>query len=144
MHDTAVLPLSSAAQGCDDSPMYWYLEMLQLHVALVAASALLFLLRGAGSVAGAAWPLDGRLRALGFGFDFLITLTGLSLWSLLQIGPISDPWLGVKLLLLLAYIGLANLCLRGAGGALRLLGYGGALACLMLMVLLSRARSLSL
>lgn len=144
MHDAAVLPLSSEAKDCDDSPMYWYLEMLQLHLALVAASVLLFLLRGAGSVAGASWPLDGRLRALGFGFDFLITMTGLSLWGLLQIGPISDPWLGVKLLLLGAYIGLANLCLRGDGAVLRLLGYGGALACLMLMVLISRVRSLSL
>ncbi len=117
--------------------MYWYLEMLQLHVALVVASALLFLLRGAGSVAGARWPMDGRLRALGFGFDFLITMTGLSLWGLLRIDPLTQSWFGFKLLLLLVFIGLANLCLRGEGMALRLLGYLGALACLGLMVLLS-------
>lgn len=124
--------------------MFWYLEMLQLHVALVTASALLFVLRGAASVAGAAWALDGRLRALGFGFDFLLSMTGLSLWGLLQISPIDQPWLAVKLLLLGAYIVLANLCLRGADTAPRLLGYAGALLCLMLMVMLARARSLSL
>ncbi len=117
--------------------MYWYLEMLQLHVALVAASGLLFLLRGGGSLAGAEWPLDGRLRTLGFAFDFLISLTGLSLWYLLGLDPINQPWLGAKLLLLGGFIGLANLCLRAQELLLRLLGYAGALGCFGLMLWLS-------
>lgn len=123
--------------------MSWYLEMLRLHGALVAASALLFVLRGAGAVAGAAWPLDGRLRALGFGFDFLITVTGLSLWALLQIDLFATPWLAAKLLLLAGYIGLANACLRGPGTVARLLGYLGALVLLALMGLIARQRGLA-
>lgn len=134
--------MRAASAAADNPSMSWYLEMLQLHVVLVAASALLFLVRGAGSVAGAAWPLDGRLRALGFGFDVLITVTGLSLWSLLGIDPLSEPWLALKLLLLAGYIGLANACLRGSGAVLRTLGYAGAIACLLLMLLLSRTRAI--
>jgi uncharacterized membrane protein SirB2 len=122
--------------------MSWYLQMLELHAALVAASGLLFLLRGLASVGGARWPLDGRVRAIGFALDFLITLTGLSLWGLLQTSLFTQPWLALKLLLLAAYIGLANAALRAPGAAWRLLGVLGALACLGGMVLLSLNKSL--
>lgn len=124
--------------------MYWYLEMLQLHVGLVVGSVLLFVIRGAGAVAGMDWAMDDRLRALGGGVDFLITLVGLSLWALIGVSLTQQPWMVAKLLLLFAYIGFANLTLRGPQlMALRLLGYLAALGCLALMVLISRARTLN-
>jgi uncharacterized membrane protein SirB2 len=125
----------------DNRAVYWYLEMLQLHVGLVVGSVLLFVIRGAGSVAGMAWPMDDRLRTLGGGIDFLLTLVGLSLWALIGVSLSQQPWMVAKLLLLFAYIGVANLTLRGPQSLpLRLLGYLSALACLGLMVLVSRSR----
>ncbi|MBN8505668.1 MAG: SirB2 family protein [Burkholderiales bacterium] len=121
--------------------MFWYHEMLMLHLVLVVASIGLFFVRGLGVLMGASWPMDDRLRTLGGGFDFLITMVGLSLWGLLQISPWIYTWLLVKFLLLLAYIFFANLTLRlGQSTELRFLGFVLALACLAGMVQVSLTR----
>jgi len=121
--------------------MYWYLQMLQLHVGLVVGMVLLFLIRGAGAVAGARWAMDDRLRTLAGGIDFMVTLVGLSLWAMLQVDLMQQPWLAMKFLLLAVYILLANVTLRLARSTeARLLGYIGALLCLGLMVAVARTR----
>lgn len=121
--------------------MFWYHEMLMLHLVLVVASIGLFFARGLGVLIGAQWPMDDRLRTLGGAFDFLITMVGLSLWGLLQISPWVYTWLLVKFLLLLAYIFFANLTLRlGQSTEVRLLGFVLALACLGGMVQVSLTR----
>ena len=121
--------------------MYWYLQMQQLHVGLVVGMVLLFLIRGAGAVAGARWPMDARLRTLGGGIDFMVTLVGLSLWAMLQVDVLQQPWLLMKFLLLALYILLANVTLRLAQSTeAKLLGYIGALICLGLIVAVARTR----
>ena len=118
--------------------MFWYYEMKMLHVVLVSASVLLFFARGVGLLAGARWPMDDRVRTLGGGLDFLLTMVGLSLWGLLALNPMYYPWVASKMLLLLAYIGFANLMFRWAHSfEARLLGFVLALLCLGLMVQVS-------
>jgi uncharacterized membrane protein SirB2 len=121
--------------------MFWYYEMQTLHVILVALSVLLFFARGLGVLLGAAWPMDDRVRTLGGGFDFLLTMVGLSLWGLLALNPVYYPWVASKMVLLLLYIFFANLTLRLTQRVeLRLLGFVLALVCLALMVQVSRTK----
>ena len=121
--------------------MFWYYEMVQLHVLLVAASGLLFGLRGLAMLLGSAWAMDDRVRTLGGGLDFMLSFVGLCLWGLLGLNPLVYPWLISKFLLLAAYIGLANLTLRyGQSTELRLLGYVLGLAAFGLMVQVSRTK----
>lgn len=121
--------------------MFWYYEMQMLHVVLVAGSVLLFSARGLGMLFSATWPMDDRVRTLGFGLDFMLTIVGLSLWGLLMLNPLYHPWLVSKLVLLLAYIFFANLTLRLTQALeLRFVGFVLALACLALMVQVSRTK----
>lgn len=115
--------------------MFWYHEMVQLHVLLAMGSIALFFARGLGAFWGAHWPMDDRLRTLGGGLDFLLTMVGLSLWGLLHLNPLYYPWLTSKFVLLGLYVLFANLALRWASSTEgRLLGYVLALASLGLLV----------
>jgi uncharacterized membrane protein SirB2 len=118
-----------------------YTAMLQLHVSLVTGSVLLFLIRGFGTVWGAPWPMDDRLRILGGGLDTMVTLVGLSLWGLLRIDPVNEPWLASKFLFLALYILFATLTLKGAKSTHgKLLCYVLALVSVTLLTLVSRTR----
>lgn len=79
-------------------------QMGQIHAVLAWFSVAMFLVRGLAFQFGAAWAMDERLRTLVFGVDFLLTITGLSLWVLLYLNPLlRDGWLLAKLLALTAY-----------------------------------------
>lgn len=105
------------------------------HIALVAASGLLFALRGTAVIAGQAWPLRPWLRALSVAIDSALLTAGVTLWALLSLQPIRDAWLGSKLLLLLLYIVLGTLALKRARTPRgRALAFTAALACYLFMV----------
>lgn len=91
-----------------------YPWLLPVHIGLVTLSLSLFTLRGLGVLAGQAWPMAGWARGLAPVIDSLLLLAGGSLWWLLQFNPWQNPWLGVKLLLLVVYIVLGTLALRRA------------------------------
>lgn len=117
------------------SPAEVYSPLKQAHVALVSASGLLFAVRGAAVVAGQAWP--GRLvwRRLSVAVDSLLLCAGASLWWLLQLHPLHDTWLGIKLAALLGYIVLGSLALkRGRTPAVRALCFVAALVLFLWMV----------
>lgn len=104
------------------------------HVALVTASGLLFALRGAAVQAGAAWAMRRPWRMLSYVIDTLLLAAGATLWWLLGLHPVRDPWLGTKLALLLLYIVLGSLAMkRGRTPALRRASYGAALATYLFM-----------
>ena len=104
------------------------------HVALVTASGLLFALRGAAVQAGAAWAMRRPWRMLSYVIDTLLLAAGATLWWLLGLHPVRDPWLGTKLALLLLYIVLGSLAMkRGRTPAVRLASYAAALATYLFM-----------
>lgn len=79
-------------------------QMGQIHAVLAWFSVAMFLVRGLAFQLGRDWAMDERLRTLVFGADFLLTITGLSLWVLLYLNPfLRDGWLLAKLLALAAY-----------------------------------------
>jgi len=96
------------------SPALYYLPLLHLHVTLVSISLALFALRGAGVLAARAWPLRPLWRRTSVVVDTGLLLAGASLWTLLHLNPIVQTWLGVKLLLVVAYIVLGVFALKRA------------------------------
>lgn len=111
------------------APIDLHMPLKLAHVALVTASGLLFALRGAAVQAGAAWAMRRPWRLLSYAIDTLLLAAGATLWWLLGLHPVRDPWLGTKLALLLLYIVLGSLALkRGRTPAVRRASYGAALA----------------
>ncbi len=91
-----------------------YLSIKLLHITLVALSGTLFLLRGAGVLAGQAWPMRPAVRRASVLIDTGLLGAGVTLWVLLSWHPLQHPWLGTKLALLLVYIVLGSLALQRA------------------------------
>jgi uncharacterized membrane protein SirB2 len=92
----------------------WVLPMRQGHLALVVLSGTLFAVRGLGVLAGARWPLHKVLRVGSVVIDTLLLTAGVMLWSLLQLNPMREHWLGAKLVLLVLYIVLGSWALKRA------------------------------
>lgn len=111
------------------------------HVGLVALSGTWFALRVAGQLAGARWPLGLPARRLSWVIDTALLTAGALLWVALQINPWVQPWLGVKLLLLVVYVGLGTMALRRARTPATRWGWAlAALGCLGFMVSVALTR----
>ena len=89
-----------------------YAEVKLAHVVFAAGSVGLFALRGAFSVLGAK-PLPHRIwKVLPHTVDTLLLTMGVWLAVLLQHNPLHVPWLGVKILCVIAYVVLGVLAFR--------------------------------
>jgi len=120
---------------------YDYPVILDMHILLAFTSMTMLTVRGLGVLAGAAWPMDSRLRALNLTVDILLTVSGLSLWGLLNISPVHHSWLMAKLVLLFIYGGLGALALQHAPSLTgKALAFLGALICMGLIVGISQTR----
>ena len=118
----------------------WYLPIKHAHIGLVTASGVLFAVRGAAVQAGQGWAMRLAWRRLSYGIDTVLLAAGVGLWWLLQLNPVTSPWLGSKLLLLLVYIALGSLALkRGRTPAVRRWAYAAALAVFLLMASVARS-----
>lgn len=89
-----------------------YPALRQLHLTCVVASVGLFVARGLGVAAQQSWPMRSAWRWLSVSIDVPLLLAGVGLWTLLGYHPLQQTWLGVKLVLLVAYIGLGSLALK--------------------------------
>ena len=119
----------------------FYTQIQELHVLMAVLSALLIASRGLAVLWGAAWPMDSRLRTIHGALDVLLTVTGLSLWGLLNINPIHHEWLMAKLILLPIYASLGALAFSPERSTeLKAVCYVGALACMGLIVGISYTR----
>lgn len=112
-----------------------YLQIKLAHQVLVGASGALFALRGAALLAGHRWA-DARAWRIGSVLvDTLLFAAGLTLWALLQLNPLEQPWLPTKLALLVLYVALGTYALRrGRTRAVRAGCYAAALATFGFMV----------
>ena len=112
----------------------WYPQLKQAHIGLVAASGLLFAVRGASQLAGQRWAMRRGWRWLSYIIDTVLLGAGVTLWALLSLNPAHSPWLAFKLALLVLYIGLGSLALkRGPTAAVRQRSYAAALATYLFM-----------
>ena len=118
----------------------FYPQIKWLHVAAVIASGSFFLLRGAGVLAGARWPMWAPLRYLTYTIDTVLLTAALMLVTLLHQYPFVQAWLTVKVCLLLVYIVLGTFALKRARTLrARTCFYVAALAVFMFIVSVARA-----
>ena len=108
----------------------FYPQIKAAHIALVAASGMLFACRGAAVLARQRWPMTPPLRAASVAIDTLLLAAGVTLWTLLALQPLRDAWLGTKLALLVLYVTLGTFALKRS----RAWAYAAALACYLFMV----------
>ena len=92
----------------------WYGPVKAAHVALVMASGGLFAARGALVLAGRQAAMARPWRLLSYGIDTLLLAAGATLWAMLSLNPVTSPWLGTKLTLLVLYVVLGSLALKRA------------------------------
>jgi uncharacterized membrane protein SirB2 len=98
------------------------------HVTFVAGSGTLFAARCTGALTDRTWPMRKAWRRLSYVVDTLLLAAGVSLWSLLRLNPVRDVWLGMKLLLVIAYVIAGTFAMqRGRTRAARLASLGFAL-----------------
>lgn len=92
--------------------MLLYPDIKLMHVLCAAGSLGLFTLRGSFTLL-ARRPLAARFwKRLPVVVDSLLLAFGIWLAVLLRLNPLHTPWLGVKLLCVLGYIGLGVLAFR--------------------------------
>ena len=112
----------------------WYSQLKATHIGLVLMSGLLFAWRGALVLAGRRWAMARPWRMLSYGIDTLLLAVGVTLWVVLSLNPVTSPWLGVKLMLLVLYIVLGSLALKRAPTPLlQRASYAGALGVYLFM-----------
>lgn len=118
-----------------------YAALRQVHLVAVTASLALFAARGLAVWLGHRWPLGKPARQASWAIDAVLLAAGASLWGALGLNPTGpDHWLGVKLALLVVYVGLGTFALRRARTRATRLGfYLAALACAATMVGIARA-----
>ena len=105
----------------------FYLPIRHVHIAAVMTSGTLLLLRGlALNLAGARWPLGWPLRYLSWTVDSVLLTAALMLMTIVHQDPVRHGWLTVKVLLLVPYVVLGYMALRGATRGGRLAALAGA------------------
>ena len=82
----------------------FYPEIRLVHIAAVIASGGLFFVRGLANTHGAGWARAGPLRYLSYSIDTVLLTAALMLVTILRQYPFEQPWLTVKLALLIVYI----------------------------------------
>jgi len=92
----------------------FYPDIKWVHICAVIASGSLFMLRGAGVLAGARWPMWAPLRYLTYTVDTVLLTAALMLVTILHQYPFVQAWLTVKVLLLVVYIVLGTFALKRA------------------------------
>lgn len=117
-----------------------YFTLRHAHIGFVTLSGSYFALRAFAHLAGAHWPLTLPARAASWVIDTGLLTAGALLWAALQFNPLRETWLGVKLVLLVVYVGLGTMALRRARtpGA-RLAWTAAAMASFGTMVVVARA-----
>ena len=93
-------------------PDWLFPPMLMFHRTAVSLSIGLFLARGLGMIAGHEWPKQTLWRSLSVVIDIALLGAGASLWAILSLNPMHNTWLGLKLVLLMAYIALGVIALK--------------------------------
>lgn len=106
----------------------FYLQIRTVHIVSALASGTLFLARAlALNLAGASWPKALPVRWLAYAVDTTLLTAALMLTTIVDQYPFADAWLTTKIVVLLLYILLGYMALRGRTGTVRLASLAGAM-----------------
>lgn len=115
-----------------------------VHLICVALSISGFMLRGGLMLAGSELLHRRWMRTWPHLIDTVLLISGIWMAINLHAHPGNSPWLGAKIVALLAYIGLGFLALRvGRSPAVRTTALLGALACFAYIVMVAMTRSVT-
>ena len=118
----------------------FYLEIRAVHIGSVMTSGTLFLLRGlALNLFGWRWALAWPLRYLSWTVATILLTAALMLMTIVHQYPVIDGWLTVKVVLLVPYIVLGYLALRGETRRVRLAAFAGAALTFLYIYSVARA-----
>lgn len=113
----------------------FYPQIKLVHIVCVVASGSLFALRGGAVLAGAKWPIAAPARFLSYSIDTMLLTAALMLLTILPSAMFANGWLIMKMVLLVAYIGVATFALKRARKPrTRAICYAGALAIYLFML----------
>jgi uncharacterized membrane protein SirB2 len=105
-----------------------YATVKLVHQGAVTLSIAGFFVRGAASLADAAWVRSRAARTLPHVVDSVLLLSALALAWMLRLTPGNAPWLLAKIMGLVAYVALGVVALRpGRARAVRATAWVGAL-----------------
>jgi uncharacterized membrane protein SirB2 len=91
----------------------FYPQIRSVHVMAVVASGLLFALRGAALLAGQRWPNALPVRIISWSIDTTLLTAALMLFTVLPKEMFANGWLVTKVVLLVVYIGIGTVALKG-------------------------------
>jgi uncharacterized membrane protein SirB2 len=118
----------------------FYLEIRAVHIGSVMASGTLFLLRGVAlNLFGWRWALAWPLRYLSWTVDTVLLTAALMLITIVHQYPFIDGWLTVKVVLLVPYVVLGYMALRGETRRTRLASFAGAAVTFLFIYSVARA-----
>lgn len=118
----------------------WYLEIKQVHYLCVLLSGALFAVRGLLVLAGQSWAMAAPLRWASYAIDTTLVTAAFALATMLHLNPLTTPWLGLKIGLLVAYVVLGSFALkRGRTTRVRAACYAAAVALYVAMIGIARA-----
>lgn len=118
----------------------FYAQIKWVHIVAVLCSGSLFLMRGLlVQVDRPAIAMAAPVRYLSYGIDTVLLTAALMLLTILPGAVFANGWLTVKLVLLVAYVGLGTFALkRGRTRRTRTLCYMAALATFVVMLGIAR------
>jgi uncharacterized membrane protein SirB2 len=103
------------------------LDIRLVHIGAVMASGALMLARGlAHNLWEAAWVKAWPLRYLSYTLDTILLTAALMLMTIVGQYPFVDSWLTIKVMLVIVYILLGYIALRGRSARTRWASLGGA------------------
>lgn len=119
---------------------HFYLEIRQVHIGAVITSGVLMLVRGlAHNLWRPAWVKAWPLRYFSYTIDTVLLTAALMLMTIVGQFPFVDAWLTMKVMLVLLYIVLGYMALRGASARLRWTSLGAAALTYAFIVSIARA-----
>ena len=120
----------------------FYLEIRTVHIGAIILSGLLMLLRGVvHNGLGASWVMSWPVRTLAYTVDTVVLTAALMLTTIIHKFPFVDGWLTMKVLLLLVYIILGYVALRGRTKRARWTSLAGAALVYSLIATVARAHN---
>ena len=120
----------------------YYLEIRAVHIGAIILSGAVLLLRAvAHNLLNASWVMTWPIRTLSYTIDTVLLTAALMLMTIVRQVPFVDNWLTLKVMLVLLYITLGYMALRGATGRVRWASLGGAALVYGFIISIARAHN---